>query len=71
MSMAFEITEDDVEGVLCQHLKNVSSEMVEKAFDEIDHDQVEKSALHGDDMDEQLEFALKDIESQLKELGFI
>lgn len=71
MGMAFEITEDDVEHVLSKHIKDVSREMIENAFEEIDHDRVEKSALYGNEMEEQLEYALKDIEEQLQELEII
>lgn len=71
MGMAFEITEDDVENVMSKHLKNVSQKMVENAFEEIDHGRVERSALYGNDMDEQTSFALQDIEHQLQELKII
>lgn len=71
MGMAFEITEDDVEHGLSKHIKDVSREMIENAFEEIDHDRVEKSALYGNEMEEQLEYALKDIEEQLQELEII
>lgn len=71
MGTAFGISEEDVESVLKKHFNNVSQKMIENAFEEIDHDRVEKSALYGDEMEKQLEYALKDIEEQLQELKII
>lgn len=73
MSMAFEITPDDVRNVLSQNgHKDVSNENVQKAFDELDLDSVESAALVGGcDLDSQTEAAYEEIRSQLVQEGWL
>ncbi len=78
MSMAWEVTREDVEAVI--RMNNVNSskfggdenafdEWVDKCFDNIDHDLVERSALCGNDMSEQIDYANLSIYEQLIEAG--
>lgn len=70
-NMAFAISEDDVAAVMSKHRANVTSDMIQDAYDALNHDRVEKSALYGNDLDSQTELAYQDIEEQLRELKLI
>jgi len=75
MNTAFEITIEDIESLLQHehymdgfHLSTFYSLRGEKVFDEIfqdlnkeDFDRIEKSALYGDDMDSQTDYAYQEI----------
>ena len=75
MSMAWETTSNDVLIVMEQNGIQVDVDMEEWKVDEIvaklDHDAVEKAALYGDEMEQQTEYAYKEITRQLKEMGEI
>lgn len=65
MSLAWETTEEDVMNVLNRMGLESNDEKVQHWIDRIDHDKVEKEALRGDDMCEQIEFAYSEIEEQI------
>ena len=71
MSNAFEITNDDVENVLSRNNVKSNTILVKSIFDILDHGLIEKAALYGDDIEEQTEYAYKEIESQLKILNIV
>jgi hypothetical protein len=74
MSMAFEVSEDDLSTVLDKHNVRYTDESLAKMFDEhiMDEDsRIEKAALYGNDMDEQANYAQEEIEKILKEKGVI
>lgn len=69
MSMAFEITTDDVEIVIdANDLQIPAGADVESLFDELDTDVIEHEALRGDSMDEQTELAHAEILKQLEKI---
>lgn len=68
MSNAWETTLDDVELVLTQRFGGSFIESVGQIHNDLDHNKIEKAALHGDDMDEQTNYAYKEIESQIREM---
>ena len=69
MSLAFEITSDDVEIVLDRLDPAVRARLPQDPQDIlddiVDEDAVESAALHGDGMDEQTNYALDEIQAQL------
>ena len=71
MGMAFGISSDDVLLVAHRTGLNVSDEQAQEWFDGLDHDAVEKSALYGQDMDQQIDYALDEIQRQLEDLGHL
>lgn len=70
-NQAFGITEDDVSNVLEQHLHDVTPAHIKEAYEMLDHDRVEKSALQEIEMEAQVGAAYEDIKEQLKELKLI
>jgi len=67
MSMAFEITTDDVEIVIDRHnLEIPTGADIETLFDRLDTDAIEHEALRGDSMDEQTDLAHAEILKQLE-----
>lgn len=71
MSLAFEVTPDDVENVFIRNNISASPEKISDAFDSLDYDEVERAALSEIDFDDQVTAALLEIENQLKEEGFL
>lgn len=71
MSMAFGVSSDDVLLVAHRSGLNITDELAQEWFDELDHGAVEKSALYGQDMDQQTDYALDEIQRQLESLGHI
>lgn len=69
MGMAFGISSDDVLAVALKRGVKMTDAQAEKWFDQLDADEVEEAALHGDDMDEQTEYAYQNIDEQLDALG--
>jgi hypothetical protein len=76
--MAYEITEEDVENVLRANSLSVANSnglsfaaLAELHFFSIDADRVEAAALHGDEMEEQTQYANEEIALQLRELGVL
>lgn len=69
MSLAFEITSDDVSIVLDRLDPAVRARLPQDPQDIlddiVDEDAVESAALHGDGMDEQTNYALDEIQAQL------
>ena len=69
MSLAFEITSDDVEIVLDRLDPAVRARLPQDPQDIlddiVDEDAVESAALHGVEMDEQTNYALDEIQAQL------
>lgn len=67
MSVAFEITEEDVSTVLADMglPANDACEMLGR----LDHLAIEKAALHGDDMDVQTGYAHDEIRRQISDMG--
>lgn len=73
MSMAWEVSNQDVENVLNGmvsrgEIAEFTDEQMEHWADCIDADEVEEAALYGDDMDEQVGLAENEILRQLREL---
>ncbi len=68
MNIAFEISYDDISTVLSQRFdENTTDELCEEILNNyIDTDIIEKEALHGDDLDQQTNYAHDCIESQIK-----
>lgn len=71
MSLAFEITQDDVENVFKKNNKHFTEVQIDEAFDALDFDAIEKTALTELDFDDQVTAALLEIELQLKDQGLL
>lgn len=71
MSLAWEVTEEDVVAVLKRNGVRKSRGEITKIHDNLDHDKVEAVVLRSTDFDEQCEDSLDEIERQLKESGVI
>lgn len=73
MSLAFEITLDDVRNVMRQNEHgDASSESMRRAFDDLDLELIESAALNGGcEMEEQTNAAYEEIRSQLVEQGWL
>ncbi|MDU8351102.1 hypothetical protein RYA05_04230 [Pseudomonas syringae pv. actinidiae] len=72
MSTAFGISVDDIKTVASERLGvGLSDERAEDLFDDINGRAVELAALHGDEMDEQTEYAHVEIKEQLIDLGVV
>jgi hypothetical protein len=66
MGMAFEITVEDVMTVSSSRTNTPLTEyQAEIIFNQLDHDAIERAALHGNDMDTQIEYAYEEIRNQL------
>ena len=75
MSCAWEVSIEDVQLVLSQRLGidlSLDDPELEEAFDSVasDSGRVEKAALYGDEMDEQIGYADDEIEAILRENGY-
>lgn len=75
---AFEVTEIDVETVLCNNSLAVANtqgksfeDMAGELHGELDFALIEKAALYGDDMDTQTGYAHEEIARQLREQGIL
>lgn len=73
MSMAWETTVDDVRtaierynGYSCADVK-----FVQECYDDLSFEEIEDAVLHGDDMDEQTEYARQEIIRQLIDCGHL
>lgn len=72
MSTAFGISVDDIKTVASKRLGvELSDERAEDLFADINGRAVELAALHGDEMDEQTEYAHAEIKEQLIDLGVV
>jgi len=74
MSYAFQVTADDVELVMNAHSQGVSAEEAEEIFDQHiapQAERIEKAALYGNEMEEQTEYAHKEIAAILVEEGVL
>jgi hypothetical protein len=67
MSLAFELSIDDVLNVAHIRGLKLSSTQAESLFNNLDHDAVEMAALKSTDVDEQVKFAYQEIKEQLTE----
>lgn len=65
MSLAWEVTNEDIETALDALGLNSSEGSVESARESLDEGAVERAALRSTDFDEQCQFALDEIKSQL------
>ena len=68
MSLAFEITEEDIQNVLTRNKAEGNPNAI---LDLLDMAAIEKAALYGDDIDDQTEYAYQEIEKQLHENGVL
>jgi len=68
MSMAWETTTEDVWNALERMNETRTEEEVDAIHDALDHDAIEKAALHGDDMLEQTEYATEEIINQIENM---
>jgi hypothetical protein len=66
MSIAFEITPEDVQNVLHKNNKKADPDTL---YALLDTAAVEKAALYGNDIEEQTQYAYDEIERQLKQEG--
>ena len=66
MSYAWEVTDDDIRTALKNLGVRATQANINRAADLLDYDAVEKAALYGDELDEQAEYALKEIMDQLR-----
>ena len=71
MSAAWETTVDDVFNTLKSLGVKKTTEEVKAILDDLDTDKIEKEALRGDDMDEQLDYAYLEIKEQIIEMGIV
>jgi hypothetical protein len=74
MSNAWETTEDDIINVLHGMGNAVVDDYQGTAgyvHGNLNHDAVEKAALHGNDMDTQTKYAYEEIERQIKEMDVL
>jgi hypothetical protein len=70
MNIAFEICQEDVANVALEMMGAVISDEKSAALlGMMDIEAITKAALSGDDMDEQISYAYKEIHIQLKALG--
>jgi hypothetical protein len=67
MSLAWEVTEEDVEIVLKRNRVQVSNSTLSEWHSSLDCDKIEKVVLSCVDFDAQCDAALNEIEEQLKE----
>lgn len=77
-SMAYEVTEEDVENVLRRNSLRVSNTkgkpfeaMASEIFEHLDVSLIEDAALKGDDLNEQTDYAYDEITRQLREQGVL
>jgi hypothetical protein len=69
MSLAFEITAEDIQIALSHNLQlQCDSEVAEKLLDEIDVEKIERAALRGDDLEDQTLYAHEAIVNELTDL---
>lgn len=66
MSLAWETTVEDVQNVLRRMGRKLRPESMRVLYEELDQSSIEKAALYGSDMDEQVKYAYDEIERQLK-----
>lgn len=74
MGYAFEVTPDDVRGLLFLHGIEPDATEVQRIFDEFivpEDGRIEEAALYGSDMDEQLDYALAEMTVILTEAGIL
>ena len=78
VSMAYQVTEEDVETVLQEHWAQVANTngrsfetMAAELIGTLDHQLIVKAALHGDDLDQQSVYASQEIVRQLRVNGVL
>jgi hypothetical protein len=71
MSLAWEVSVDDIGIVLKAHNIEYDMERLDKLMDALDHEAIESGVLYYTNFDNQCESALDDIENQLMESGVI
>jgi len=74
MSTAFEITSEDVRNVMEANGRPVNESTAEKLFKDMiapEDGRIEKAALHGNEMEEQTEYAYQEIAQILREAGVL
>lgn len=78
MSMAFEVTEQDLQNVLASNQLSAGSvngrtieRLAKDYLPELDFQLIEEAALSGDSMDEQIDYANDEIARQLHEIGVL
>lgn len=78
MSLAFEVTQDDVENVLASNEVNPTfcggrslDQLAQDVFPLLDFQKIEDAALYGDDIGEQTGYAWDEMTSQLRVLGVL
>ena len=65
MSLAWETTTEDVINVCRNNGEKISEDKASEIHDQLDMDKIEKAALRGDDMDEQIDYAYIEIWEQI------
>ena len=68
---AFEISVEDVMQVCSEHGREVTYEEAEKLYDGLDRVKITEAALHGDEMEQQTDYAYDEIGCQLREKNFL
>lgn len=66
MSLAWETTVEDLENVLSRMGRSLRPESLRVLYEELDQGAIERAALSGDGMDEQVKYAYDEIERQMK-----
>jgi len=67
MSLAWEVTDEDIAEALAETCKPNGEEEVKEVRTYLDLDRVEKAALYGDSIEKQAEYASVDIFEQIRE----
>jgi len=68
MSFAWQVSDEDVRKVLDLESLPSDDATVARVLSKVDEDQVEAVALHGDDMEQQTEAAMKELTRQIMEM---
>jgi hypothetical protein len=68
MSMAWEVTPDDVFNVLVRMGLNPSLAEVNDILNKLDCEAIEENALHGYEMDDQTAYAYEEIQTQIEQM---
>lgn len=67
MSNAWETTTDDVLNVAHEMGMKLTTQEVEKIYNDLDHEIIEVAALNGKDLEEQTDYAYEEIKRQITE----
>ena len=73
MSLAWETTTDDIRvalsGMLGRGIRDMTDAQIEYLSTKLDHEEIEKAALYGDNIEQQTEYAIEEIREQIRDIG--